>query len=293
MSEANAAPATPEAIETPEQAASSLQAGFDRVRGNTPTESQPAEEATPPAEEAKEEEAPAPEAEAVIPGLGLTPTQVKEQLAAGASAREALEHSERKIFGKMGAMKAEILKSIQEAAPKGEVPAKIDKQSLKKITELYGEEMADAIASDLGSLIAAPAATVDAEAISKQVSETVEAQVAKRIADESRKIEVRFLTRAHPDWQTVHASPDFRVWEQTLPPEERQQLRSSSDAEFLIERFDAFKSWRDKSDPAKANTAKRLERAVSPTSAPSSGPAVLPDKVGLSVGFNRVRGKPA
>ena len=73
------------------------------------------------------------------------------------------------------------------------------------------------------------------------------------------------------------------------------ELAKSTDADFLIDQFSAFKGWKQKADPTatkQKNTA-RLEGNVTPQGVPhTTGSSVLPDSKGLAIGYNSVRRGP-
>lgn len=291
-----------EVVATPAEVSSSLSAGFNKVRGEPPTESLPAktepieakqeaaatEEVKAEPEVKEEAKADDPPKEEPIAGFGLTPSELRAQLAGITELRAQLETSERKLQGKMGSLKSELLDIVKSA--KTETPAtvaKVTRDKLKRVAAEYGDDMANALAEDLNDLIAAPAGTVDAEQMKAQFQETLNT----RLAEEKLQNEVRMFTRAHPDWKELQGTDNFKVWQNTLPPETRVELGKSRDADFLIDQFTNFKNWQKAADPTanKQKNAARLEGGQVPQGTPSHSPSALPDKAGLSAGFNKVR----
>lgn len=55
-------------------------------------------------------------------------------------------------------------------------------------------------------------------------------------------VERRLLKRDHPDWEQVVYSPDFVRWVDTLPAAEKEQLRSSWDADYVSQKLTEFKA---------------------------------------------------
>lgn len=292
---------TAEVVATPTEVSASLSAGFNKVRGDTPTESTPTPEVTPveadkpaeiPSDAPKTEEAKAePPKEEPIAGLGLTPSEVKAQLAGIGELRTALEASERKLQGKMGSLKSEFLELVKTA--KTETPAtvaKITRDTLKRTREQFGDDMADSLADDLSALMTAPAGTVDAEQINSIVQEKLAEAEAARHAKEVEKERARVF-KAYPDVLEIRETPDFKIFKSLQPADVQAAISSSNDSDFVIDTLKGFDAWKAARDPAatkQKNTA-RLEGGLTPKSVPNNTPAVLPDKVGLSAGFNRVR----
>jgi hypothetical protein len=100
--------------------------------------------------------------------------------------------------------------------------------------------------------------------INKVISEKV-ASVKEELRGEDeekeKKIEMKLLSLAHPDWKKIATEPSFSAWKSSLPQEERQELDSSWSSEFLSEKLTAYKKWRGKNDTDKK---KALENAITP-----------------------------
>ena len=85
-------------------------------------------------------------------------------------------------------------------------------------------------------------------------------------------VERRLLKRDHPDWEQVVYSPDFVRWVDTLPAAEKEQLRSSWDADYVSQKLTEFKaaktSANEESESKQAEKEKnkkdRLNAAVIP-----------------------------
>lgn len=303
MSETAEAPVVEQ---TSEQGSASLSAGFNKVRGTPPTESPPADE--PKQEAAAEPEAQATESDATaevdaqadtpaeepIAGLGLTATEIRTQLAGIGELRSALEAKERKLQGQMGSLKSEFLEIVKSA--KTETPATVARvnATLKNLRAGGYDELADVLEKDLADVQAAPAGSVDADAIKAQFEATLNTKLAEQRAEyEQKRIEkeVRVFTKAHPDWKTLQVTDDFRIWRGLQPADVQAELAKSTDADFLIDQFSAFKGWKKKADPTatkQKNTA-RLEGNVTPQGVPSPAHAEPNAKQSLAAGFNKVR----
>lgn len=281
-----------EVTQTPEQASTSLSAGFNEVRGTPPTE--PTQESSPEATQqeaapevttesaATEPEVTAP-VEEPIAGLGLTPSEVKARLAAIDDIKSDFEQRERKLLGHMGSLKSELMKSINEKTAPAASTATL-KATFKHLREAGYDDVADNLEKDIGEIQSAPAGTVDAEEIAK----SVDGRVSEALAKYRKEVETERFTERHPDWKDLAQTDDFKLWRANQPPEVQQELAQSVSANFLSSQFDKFKAWKKKSEPKQKN-ASRLEGNLAPQGAPAPSVSALPDQTGLRAGFDSVR----
>lgn len=289
--------------QTPEQVSASRSAGFNKVRGlNPPTESTPDKPDDPKQEETettvtettKETEAKADEPkEEPIAGLGLTPSEVKAQLASIGELRSSFDAKERKLQGQMGSLKSEFLEIVKSA--KTETPATVARvnATLKNLRAAGYDDMADVLEKDFAEITTAPAVSVDAEAIKAQFETTLNTKLAEESAKYEKQrvaVEARRLLRAHPDLPSIRATSDFQIWRDLQPLEVRNAIGSSTDSDFMIDQISAFKGWKQKADPTekKQKNAARLEGNVTPQGSPSPTPSEPTAKEARARGFNKV-----
>lgn len=240
------------APDTGEDAA--FMAGFDSANGIEP----------PPPE-------PEPEPQLIA---GYTPEQIKELV----STVEALKQRESKLFGSMGGLKQtlETLKASQQA------PAQTNSLGSLKFTKLAAEfpEIANILAEDLKEATVSTGSGVD-----KSEIENLKATI-----DQTQKAaEAKLLSFQHRDWRQVVASQDFVGWKESLPAEEKQELDSSWDSEFIGAKISEFKEWKEKSVQTKQTNQKRLEAAITPKGNAGGKPSLTETDAFMS-GWKSVRG---
>jgi hypothetical protein len=207
------------------------------------------------------------EAEPTIADLRATLQSAQEAI-------DALKQRESKVFGTVGALKQQLDELKNRSTPTAPT---ITRDMLKKLGAEF-PELADMLAEDLGSLQSAPA-SVDPSAINEIVSTAM--------ADTAKTYEKKLLTVMHPDWTKVVASDEFKVFRDTLPEAEREQLGSSWDALFIGEKLTAFKTWKAESESAKKQNTKRLAGSIPLQGTP--GAAVTSDTDAFLAGFKSAR----
>lgn len=256
----------PEVEVTDEQRNAAFEEGLGIARGETPpavvpdkqaeqNEELPNKQLDEGEEEEKPKEAAAEEApaEEVIPGLNLTPSEVKAMLASAAEAKEYSAAETRKLHGKFG----EIQRELKRLSTGG--TAKITKDTFKKLAEAGYEDVAELLAEDLGMMPSAP--TVDYDEIDQRFS----GKLKESIDAVTAQYETKLLTIRHPDWQQQAASDEWKLFLATQPAEKQAEIGSSNDGLWLAGVFDEFNAWKGR---GKEKTNTRLERAVAPKSAP-------------------------
>lgn len=256
-----------------ESADAGLSAGFNKVRGTT-------EEATP---VAVQEEPPAaePEPEPVPEPLS------QDELRAAISKLPDLEQFKgqtatdlQKLHGKIGEFNR-TLQSLQ-AAPSA-VTGEAHKAALQKLTDEY-PELAQTIA---------PLFEGRGGVSTEQIGEMVQQQVGQIKADTQQtiselKAQIK-LTKAHPDWEDIPATPEYTLWMKTKTPEFQKEFNETWDTGFVATSLTEFKTWRDTTYAKTKEKQTRLEGAVTPAGVPSRSQGRIPDTAGLSAGFRRVR----
>lgn len=209
-----------------------------------------------------------------IPGLGKA-SAIRQRL----ERLDGLEKAQATANGHIG-----HLKSLIQQAGKGKP---ITKDSLKKISEEFGEEYAAALAEDLTAAGVGGGAAVDEEALARIVSE----QTAKATEAGSQKLEARIVRVAHKDAGDYFAggkhNAEFLKFVATLPPEKQQELASTWDSDVIIPVLDQFKESRDKANQRAASQQRRVDRAAAPS---TTGGVDRPSIDPMEVGFQRAGG---
>lgn len=275
-----------EAEVSAEQSEADESAGFAAAFGETvrdeesPTDQDEAEEAVATEDEGEPEQEAEAQAEAEADELkptkaGLTDPQLTEMLAK-IPALEGMTQTEiRKLHGKFG----ELNRALQElqqgnGAKRG---GKVTAAKLKRISEEFGEDFAQNLADDLNE------AFDGAEGSPVDVEQQVEARVSQVKEELYKDMQKNLLQIQHRDWGTVVATPEFKVWVQTLPRNDQELLNDTWDAVYLSDKLTEFKSWRDKKTQGSQQRRERLQRAITP-----QGRSERPQRVELTEedGFN-------
>jgi len=263
-----------EVVSTVEQDDAAFESGFAEARGEEPPTPEPEPEQAEPEQAAAPEAAPEPE----VVFAGLTEDQLKSALAKVGELDE-MKVQLRQAFGKLGEFNARLQQA--QTASGG-------KMSAGQLVKLRAEfpEMADLLEADLSSLsVGGNAPSFDPTPMREEMQHEFKAEL-DRI---ERKNEMKLLSMRHRDWETVRQSDDFRLWENTLPTEERQALNDSWDAMFIADKFDEYKSWREKAQTSKQQKQDRLAAAVTPRGVPNAKPSTINDDDAFMSGFKAVR----
>lgn len=255
-------------------------------------EAKPDEESnTPPEATGQETEA---EAEKEEPRFaGLKESEIKTLLAKAAEVdnlKDQIQKLHDRTAGKIGNL-SQALKDLQ-SKPTARA-AKIAKDQLKSLSKDF-PELAERLAEDLSNIEfggAAGAALVDPVEIEKRVE--------AKLAEIEFRADVKRLDTAHPDRKEIIASDAYRTWFALQPAEAQEMIRTSRSADFAIDAFNAFKSWRDRpnepapkqEEAAKAakQRDKRLEDAMTPSGASAdAGKKVLTPEEAFEAGLKKV-----
>lgn len=192
-----------------------------------------------------------------------------------------LEKSTASANGLAGHLKQQLNKLSQGKA--------ITKESLKRVSQEFGEEFAEAFAADLQDV-----GLGGSQALSDdKVYELVQSRLGEATADLERKFEFKLVTKTHKDAAEYFAGGQhnaaFAGWVQTLPAERQQEIGNSWDSNTVTSYLDEFKALRDKAVNQAARQKSRVERAVSPTSGAAAA-AAQPLEDPLMAGWNKAKG---
>lgn len=263
----------------------SFEAGFAEARGEElPTKAETtAEELVVVEPETAEEPAEEPTPEQVRIA-GMTEDELKTLLSK-VSSIDDLSSQVRKAFGKYGELN-QAIQSLQQRQGGGM------KLTAGQLTRLSGEypELAELLASDLNEALASSGGSAPQVDFS--------AEIGKAIAPVKQDFEKRLVKRDHPDCDQIFMSNDFHLWmDSALSPEDKQQLKSSWDADLISAKLTDFKAWKKAADEQteaqkegqKEQKQKRLESAVAPTGSKQTGPNIQSEDDAFAEGFNRIR----
>jgi hypothetical protein len=277
--------------ETEAQQEAAFAAGFAEARGDEPPAEAPAAESKTEAEETQTEAAQTEEPAKPQPVLaGLTEEEIKSLLAKAGEVdgiKAETDQRVRQVFGKLGEINA-LVQQLQQSRSQS-TGVKLAPEGLKRLHAEF-PEMAQMLVEDLNEALAGTsqaAATVDPTAVDTLVTERLTTLEEKLSAE----MEKRWLKRQHKDWEQVVASTDFKLWkDNVLPKAEAEQLATSWDADYIAEKLTDFKDWKAKAAAATQNKQKRLEAAITPQGAGSTGQNSLNEDEAFLAGFKAVRG---
>lgn len=253
-------------------------AGFAEARGDEPpTQPEPKPETTPEPEAVQE---PVAEAEPVEEPVfaGLTESQLKAALAKVQEFDE-LKANIRRLDGRYGEFNARLQQVMTQPQGKVEITAEMFEDLNRDFPE-FAESLVKGLSKlPIGGSVQA-AAPVDLTPLREEVTSDLDQW--------KRDYELKLLAMRHRDWRDLRETDDFKIWEGTLPAEEREKLNTSWDALYVADRFDEFKAWRDKAQTNKQQKTKRLEAATTPRGA-ATGPSQINDEDAFMAGFKNVR----
>lgn len=168
-------------------------------------------------------------------------------------------------FGKIGGMQ-QLIEKLQNQTPQGQ-NVEITEDDMKDISEEY-PDLGGKLMQTLQKVLSKTKGTAPAQEEKPEPAafdpSQVESIVQQRLNEEVEKLnvkmELRDLTRAHPDWQTVRETKDFAAWRDALPQSARDEFNSSMDAGYVSSKLTEFKTWMAKKQSAQKETAKRQDR---------------------------------
>lgn len=236
--------------------------------GQDAADGKPAATQTPPADQDDPE----------VPGLGMKASEVKARF----GKLETLEKTLASANGHIGHLKQQI-----QNAGKGKT---ITAESLKKVTEEFGAEYAQALAEDLNAAGIGGGSSVDEETLGRIVGERMQTERESM----SQDMERRLVRARHADaadyFKDGKHNAEFSAFIGTLPAERQQELADTWDSGAINAALDDFKAHKAKADTAQAKQQRRVERATTPTAA-RGAPVAPPGVDPIEAGWNAVRGR--
>lgn len=228
------------------------------------------------------------EAEQVL--AGLTEPQIKALLAKIPMIDELRTQNEQQ-FGKVWGKFGELQRELGNAARTGKIDGvAVTPDRLKRTREVF-EELAEPLAADIQEILST-ATLRAAGAAPGDLESQINTRIAEGINKALRSVHELLLTDRHSDWTKVVKTPDFGLWLQTLPADERERVEGSEDATYLIPKFTAFKEWREKASVAQRRRNNRLEGAIVPDGMRTARrtPPGDDEAAAFEAGFRSVRG---
>lgn len=287
---------------TPADEAEAFAGAFAKTRGDDVAVPERAEKAEP------EQSAPTttePAGDAVeaarVALAGLSEDQLKDLLARVPEVERKLESQMQKVTGKLGEFNRTLQQLQASSRPADQVAARKLAGDMLARTKVLYPDLADAIANDLNDAFATPQSAPQQPPSGQPqpqqgpTQEQLQQMMREQTQQVSRQYELRLLETKHPDYAQVAATPEFKLWAATLPPEDRVQVFESQDANYVSRQIDAFKSFRDqqteRANADKQRSQRRLSQAAPPTAGFSgSSPSTQNEEDAFLAGFARARG---
>lgn len=183
----------------------------------------------------------------------------------------------RKVHGKFGEINR-ALQDLQKNAQNNKPSLNLSEAKFKRLAEEY-PDLAELLSEDFKELGVANTQQSDGD---------FEQSVAAVKEDLSKQMQHNLLLIQHKDYPTVVASDEFKVWAQTLPPEEQQELNNTWDAMYLGEKLSSFKDWLNKKQSGSQQRQERLQRAVLPQGKQAAPTATaMTEEDGFALAFKR------
>lgn len=254
---------------------SAFSGGFAETRGE---ETKPRGE--PKAQDDTPASGPAPEDD--DPFAGLTRDQIRTAIANAQRVTELEQELTRTrdgLYGKIG----EVVRNQKGKS--------ITKESLKRVSEVYGEEMAAALAEDLSGASLGSTSNIE-ELLAEKLKERDEQwnQRFEGAREEfSREQERKALLRQHKDFYEQIKTPDFQLWVGQQDEATRKEFQESWDSGWLAEKMGDFKKWKSAIENKQAKKAE-LEKAVQPRGTQRVSGAMTAEQA-FAAGFKSVSGR--
>ncbi|MDE1943676.1 MAG: hypothetical protein KGI47_11110 [Betaproteobacteria bacterium] len=165
-------------------------------------------------------------------------------------------------FGKMGGFER-TLKQLQDQLQNGNglQPLEISREDLAQLKEQY-PDLADAIASDLKTVLGKAGRGVNQEQIQGLVQQSVDALLPTVEASVTRRLEMRQLNKAVPDWEATLKSAEFGTWFAAQPTDYQTRSRASEESDVVIGVIKDFRAAQDAAKKAAADAKAATDKAA-------------------------------
>lgn len=145
---------------------------------------------------------------------------------------------------------------LQRVLTQAQAEAVVTAEDFGGLREIGLDEIADALAKDLGGVLKKAPRVVHAEGGAGGAAVDPEAVTRQVIFD----IGVRSLKRAHPDFAEIRDSAEFQAFLAAKPQAEQDEFISSLDPEVVVPVFTEFKAARKKAADSAANATASMRR---------------------------------
>ena len=271
---------------TPAESEAAFEAGFKGTRegegegeSDDKPDDKPAAVADPVVEPTDPDEDDSANQEA-FPGIGLTSEQMRETLSKVGKLDSMSKQIDR-LFGTLGDMQQKMTQG--QTASKDEKAAV--KQEFSRTREEY-PELAAVLAEDMKAVMASTS-PID-------IDGAVNQRLAEKMGEMKEAFEIKLIGTQHKDWQEQVKSPDFSLWLQTLPDQQREDVLTSSDSAVVVDAVSNFKTWISNTVKRGGNTQrnqKRLEDAIVPEGTARNQPVTQSEEDAFVSGFKGARGQ--
>ena len=267
---------------TPAESEAAFEAGFKGTRegeSDDKPDDKPAAVADPVVEQTDLNEDDSANQEA-FPGIGLTSEQMRETLSKVGKLDSMSKQIDR-LFGTLGDM--------QQKMTQGQTASKDEKAAVKQeFSRLHEEypELAAVLAEDMKAVMASTS-PID-------IDGAVNQRLAEKMGEMKEAFEIKLIGTQHKDWQEQVKSPDFSLWLQTLPDQQREDVLTSSDSAVVVDAVSNFKTWISNTVKRGGNTQrnqKRLEDAIVPEGTARNQPVTQSEEDAFVSGFKGARGQ--
>lgn len=195
--------------------------------------------------------------------------------------RAELNRTNQMLTGKIGELNRIIQQMAKPAAPEttGAPPAsaKISAGAFKKLSDEFGEDLAEAFVDGLSQL-----------PIGQGVDENaLVAKIRDSLHESSQEEKMEVVLDEHPDFYAVRETPEFKKWRSEQSADFQKRLAASQNPFFIVRTMTSFKDAMKKAATTAAANKQRLESAVTPRGVPGKTSSTLPDEAGVTIGYNR------
>ena len=171
--------------------------------------------------------------------------------------QERLTKTHDKAFGKIGQLEQDFreFKALRQQPVE---QTAITKETFKNVTEYFADEdFAEKLAQDLAGIQFGQSLSPANDEISK---------IREELKESKQQFEVKILTMAHPDWNSVINKPEFQTWSNTLNDEGKAELLALASDKWdglqAANAISAFKNWESKKADAEKRKQDRLAAAI-------------------------------
>lgn len=213
----------------------------------------------------------------VLPGIGLTATQLRETLAK-VGQLDGMNKKFDKMFGTLGDLQ---FKLSQQGKPATVAQAK----TFTRLSEEYPE---------LAELLTADMKEVMGSSSPPDIDGAVNQRVAEKMGEVTELFERKIVGMKHEDWESQVTSPEFTLFLQTMPEPQRETIVNSPDSSVVIKAVSDFKTWKDANISRGKKTQtnqQRLEAAITPQGRVGEQPVSQSEEQAFVASFNAVRGR--